>query len=214
MESLKVIDTKNLHHAYLIEDEAETFMHLQDLLRGAHKDAEIHVREFESFGIDDSRELIHMAGMRSYGSQMFIYRARSCTGEAQNALLKLFEEPPEHTHFFVCLSGVRNTLPTLRSRVWLVEPEGGGFDDLGRKFLKASAGERIHILEPIIKEKDITAAEKLLSDVERELHGGKDMVSSAKALKHIINVRRVLLDKGASLKILLESVALTAPRVY
>ncbi|MBL4644582.1 MAG: hypothetical protein JKX80_01820 [Candidatus Pacebacteria bacterium] len=218
MDSLKGIDTNNLHHAYLLEDSEGMFAGLQSLLRDKFSDAEIHVREFDSFGIDDSRHLIHLAGMRSLGTQLFIYRALSCTKEAQNALLKLFEEPSENTHFFVCLSGIHNVLPTLQSRVWMVESEkvqgvNHKNNSSGKSFLHASSGERMHLLEGILKNKDVSGAGILLRDIEIELHTSKGNPEYNEALQNIIDVRRVLFDKGASLKILLESVALTTPRL-
>lgn len=213
MDFPKIIDTSNLYHAYLIEDEEETFSQVQDLLKGAITGAEIHVREFDSLGIDDSRTLIHMALMRSLGTQLFIYRARTCTREAQNALLKLFEEPPEKTHFFICLPGVQNMLPTLRSRVQIIQSgEARKSEGFGKNFLSATAAERIKLLENIIKEKDTPAASVLLQEVESELHTQKKNPKNKEALQHIVNVRKVLLDKGASLKVLMESVALIVPR--
>jgi len=216
MESLKTIDTKNLHHAYLLEDDEGIFIGLQELLKGSHKDAEVHVREFETLGIDDSRALIHMAGMRSLGTQLFIYRAQSCTREAQNALLKLFEEPPERTHFFICLTGIQNVLPTLRSRVWVVNSTTATKESTsGKEFLHASAGARLELLEPILKEKSVSEAGELLKNIEAELYSTKNTKNTeitALALQHIIDVRKVLQDKGASLKTLMERVALVVPK--
>jgi len=203
MKELSVIDIENLHHAYLIEDAPEVFSSLQNHLKV--KDSEIHIREFDHLGIEDSRDLMRIAQLKSFGKQIFIYRARSFGGEAQNALLKLFEEPPVNTHFFICVSGVCDILPTLRSRAWVIESFSKNEGEYGKEFLALSLKDRISLIEGIVKEKDLGLADKLLREVEISLYNeGKK-----KSLKHIINVRKVIHTKGASLKVLLESVALT-----
>lgn len=213
MDLREHVDVDNLHHAYVIEDFEDAFEKLQEILRESHKDDEIHIRDFELLGIDDSRELVHMANMRSLGTQLFVCRAKKCTREAQNALLKLLEEPPERTHFFLCISGVQDVLPTLRSRVWMVESGvGSSGSSMGKDFIKGSPSDRAAILEPILKEKDTQAAEWLLGEVEQELHT-YSVNSHGKALQHIVDVRRVMKDKGASLKTLLESVAIVVPKL-
>ncbi|QSH39492.1 hypothetical protein JXR01_00560 [Candidatus Kaiserbacteria bacterium] len=215
MDFSKIIDIADMHHAYLLEDTEEMFNELQHHLRTINDTSEVYVRDFESLGIDDSRELIHLANMRSVGTQLFIFRARSCTREAQNALLKLFEEPPERTHFFLCVSSASDILPTLRSRVFTIESEAQEENNssLGKDFLKATLGERISLLEPIVKEKDLKSAELLLNGVEYELYKNKAHVSYGAASKHVVEVRKVIKDKGASLKILMESVALVTPQL-
>lgn len=212
MEIQEQIDVGNLHHAYIVEDIEDTFESLKTLVTGAHKNSEVYIREFNSLGIDDSRELIHLAQMRSLGTQIFMYRAHTCTREAQNALLKLFEEPPHNTHFFLCVSGVRDVLPTLLSRVWVIDPTNGkNASNFGKEFIQAAAGTRMQLLEQIIKDKDVPQAGKLLSEIEMELRKQNAHVTHTQALQHIVDVRRVLNDKGASLKVLMESVALTTP---
>lgn len=214
MDFSKVINISDLHHAYILEDGKDSFEALQKFLKDSYKNAEIHIRDFDSLGIDDSRTLAHLASMRSLGIQLFILNANSCTREAQNALLKLFEEPPERTHFFLSLSGSCDILPTLRSRVRIVSAHTKDRGDtLGKKFISATFKERIIILEPIVKEKDVHAAEMLLSDIEREMHERKEYIVHGSALQHILEVRRVIKDKGASLKVLMESVALTTPQL-
>ena len=211
MEHLQVIDTANLHHAYIIEDDAGVFDAVRQKLTTAHNTAEIHVRKFDSLGIDDSRELVHLANMRSLGRQLFICHVGSCTREAQNALLKLFEEPPERTHFFLVLADVRNILPTLRSRVWFIDAKNNTTSDEGIAFLAATPAQRIALLESIIKEKDVRAAEVLLQSIETQLYTTGAHRTHPQVVAHIIDARRVLRDKGASLKVLLESVAVTLP---
>lgn len=206
------IDVSQLHHAYIIENSQVSEESIRSLLSSL-SEVELHIRHFDTFGIDESRELIALAHMKSHGSQVFAYLTRSCTREAQNALLKLFEEPPQHTHFFLSVDTVQGILPTLRSRSFLIAHENAENKNKDiENFMKASLKERLAYIEPIVKEKNVTLADALLCDIEEYVHASGDVSAYAQVLTHIVHVRQVLYDKGASLKILLESVALTTPR--
>jgi len=137
------------------------------------------------------------------------------TSEAQNALLKLFEEPPSNTHFFLCVGSVSELLPTLCSRVHVLEGEIATVAPLEfhTQFLGASVAARIALLEPILKERDTAAAANLLRGIEQALALQSRTNENRKAVQHILAVRGALAGKGASLKALLESVALATPVV-
>ncbi len=210
--------SQELHHAYLIEGAADDFAALQAQLRAAYPNAEYAIREFDSFGIDDSRELVRLAHLRSFGQQLLLYRMDGCTGEAQNALLKLFEEPPSNTHFFVCVPSIQAILPTLRSRALVLHRTATDSATTnegltGATLIDATPAARIALLTPLVQEKDTHAATALLNSIETELHRRGVHATHPKVVEHIISVRDVLNDKGASLKILMESVALTIPRL-
>jgi hypothetical protein len=75
-----------------------------------------------SIGIEAIRELQHFASLKLPGAAdtqriIFIPEAHTITGEAQNALLKLLEEPPQNTHFVLTANSEQSLLPTIRSRV-------------------------------------------------------------------------------------------------
>ena len=56
--------------------------------------------------------------MPEIGKKIFIIETGFFTREAQNSLLKVFEEEPtEGTHFFVFTPSAETLLPTLRSRM-------------------------------------------------------------------------------------------------
>lgn len=215
MNILEHIDSEHLHHAYVIEDAGDTFTTIPTYVRAYVENPELYVREFATLGINDSRELIRTATMRSVGTQIFIYKAGSLTREAQNALLKLFEEPPARTHFFLCVASVGDLVPTLLSRVHVIGSNTHSHTSARTKeFLSATAGARIALLESMIKDKDTAAAEALLRDVEHELYERKAHLQHPAALAHVLQVREVLHDKGVSLKALLESTALVLPTIH
>jgi DNA polymerase-3 subunit delta' len=75
-----------------------------------------------SIGIEAIRELQHFTSLKLPGAIdtlriIFIPEAQTITGEAQNALLKLLEEPPQNTHFILTASSEQLLLPTIRSRL-------------------------------------------------------------------------------------------------
>ncbi len=74
-----------------------------------------------SIGIEAIRELQHFASLTLPGAihtqrWIFIPQAHNLTTEAQNALLKLLEEPPQNTRFILTVSSDQLMLPTIRSR--------------------------------------------------------------------------------------------------
>ena len=95
-----------LHHAYLLEGIAESI--LKELHEFLEEGLSFHIKgnpdfwhgAFDTFGIDDGRALKEMQSRRPVGERkIFIVQANFFTREAQNALLKVFEEPTPNTHF-------------------------------------------------------------------------------------------------------------------
>lgn len=75
-----------------------------------------------SISIDTVRDLLQFTKLKITGAQQAIQRviiidqAHTMTGEAQNALLKLLEEPPAGTLFILTVTNEQALLPTIRSR--------------------------------------------------------------------------------------------------
>ncbi len=110
------------HHAYIYEGSQDL---LEPLLADAKKqfnfvgdnNPDLHVLSFEKFGIEDSHELTRSAQLKSVsGRSLFILGIASINTQAQQALLKLFEEPQPGI-IFVLLVPPGILLPTLRSRL-------------------------------------------------------------------------------------------------
>ncbi len=76
-----------------------------------------------SIGIDAIRAFTHTMQLAPYASPQkagIFPDADTLTVEAQNAFLKLLEEPPPHTIFFLLTSSELTLLPTIRSRCQLI----------------------------------------------------------------------------------------------
>jgi DNA polymerase III subunit gamma/tau len=79
-------------------------------------------REYNSSntrGIDTIREIEADAKYAPLSSPCIVYlmdEVHQATKDAQNALLKILEEPPRHVYFILCTTDPEKLLPTVRSR--------------------------------------------------------------------------------------------------
>jgi hypothetical protein len=81
--------------------------------------------EKNSIGIEVIRELQHFLQLKTLGDKplrraIIIEQSNSLTTEAQNAFLKLLEEPPKDTLLVLTASTHRALLPTILSRVQMI----------------------------------------------------------------------------------------------
>lgn len=215
---------QNAHHATVYEGEREAGLARARVYVEsevgvkfeANPDITIHLSE--QYTVDDARTLKERAYQSPLGSaQVFVLAFDRITREAQNALLKLLEEPAERTHFILLVPSVEILLPTVRSRLAYGGRVVGSLSeaDMAELFLASSPSERIKLVEPMYKNvKDDmklvvrTRAVHFLDALEDRLHK-HGVRKNASALNEIAFVRRYIGDSGSSLKMLLEHVALT-----
>ena len=79
-----------------------------------------------SIGIEEIRNLqktIFLSPLKGNTKAIIVENAQSLTIEAQNALLKVLEEPPSHVIFFLSVSNAETLLPTILSRCSLITLE-------------------------------------------------------------------------------------------
>ena len=70
-------------------------------------------------GVDDVREIIERCQLNTIGSKYRVYiidEAHMMSKSAQNAMLKLLEDPPKDTIFLLCTTEEAKLLETIRSR--------------------------------------------------------------------------------------------------
>ena len=166
------------------------------------------------FGIDDVRALIAVAYRRPEGSEverLLLVATEFITEEAQQALLKLIEEPPLSTRFIFVLPEGYNLLPTLESRFERVGSLGGAtVSEAFGDFKNASIAARLTLIEESAKRKDHTWQ----ADIKKGLLSyltDRPKSLPASLLTELEYVSRLLLTRGASNKFLLEHLALTLP---
>ncbi len=200
------------HHAYYIEGPLSLFEPYRETLKP------FWAEQFEKFGVEDARALIERAGLKNFGQAVFLVAVGSITSEAQQALLKLFEEPQEGTTF-VLIVPHGTLIATLRSRMLAypkpIEAEQGSSE--AKKFLKSSGKERSDYIAKLLKDDEGAreAVRELLNGLEAELMKGLKKHAGDKAyldsVQDIAKVRSYLNDRSPSLKMLLEHLAVSIP---
>lgn len=217
----------SLHHAYLLVGERqptlESLMHFleKDLLAVTKGNPDFIQYEHDTFGIDEARALKSATAMRAIDAKKFaVLSLNSITSEAQNSLLKIFEEPVGSTVFFVIAPTLEIFIPTLLSRFFVVnggrsEDKNAATENLAKKFLKSLPAVRISLLEEIIEKKDKTEAINFLNSIEKSLaeklhkdHSNKEI---AAACEEIIKYKGFLYSRSPSIKMLLEHISCTIP---
>ncbi len=86
-----------------------------DLIRKSLKD----ITTKKSIGVDEIRDIIADVYTRPFKAQKKVYiieDGEALTVGAQNALLKVLEEPPVYAVFILCTSDAEKILPTIQSR--------------------------------------------------------------------------------------------------
>ena len=215
-----------LHHAYLIEGREDAvaavrLFILEKLGIVLSANTDLFDAAYETFGIDEAREIKEMSSRKPIGERKAILlRVHIFTREAQNALLKIFEDPTPDTHFFVVTPYPRALLPTLLSRMETLAFTSGGVADrteedaLARRVRAGNIRERLFITEEMLdaedKMKTIRFLEAFTEMLSKELRDGdtKELHDAFLAATRAASYAR---DRGASLKTLLEYAVLSLP---
>ncbi|OGG46990.1 hypothetical protein A2671_00400 [Candidatus Kaiserbacteria bacterium RIFCSPHIGHO2_01_FULL_49_13] len=211
-----------LHHAILLEGERAAL--LPQLLAFLEKEVlgipirgnpDVQIFQYDTFGIDEGRYVQGLESTRAVGKEgwrIFVICFNFITREAQNAFLKLFEEPNPGTHFFLVTRSAATLLPTLRSRLHIVgAPNRDRIHPLVQKFLKTAPAKRIELFKKILDEKDKAGAITFLNALEVHLYKEGAIEKNADTFAAIQEARGYLGDTGAMMKMLLEYVALRTP---
>ncbi|MBP9710691.1 MAG: hypothetical protein KBD50_00275 [Candidatus Pacebacteria bacterium] len=218
-----------MHHAYYIEGPLSLFEPYKEHLKP------FWAEQFERFGIDEARALIEQAQLKNFGSATFFIATGSLPTEAQQALLKLFEEPQPGT-MFVLLVPYGTIIPTLRSRMLPYPPQqiapkkvlgspvsrkaALGPDSFSEQsattFLKSNQKDRSAFITKLLKDDDVREpVRELLQGLEAELYTQLQKAKGDKAflegLDDIAKVRSYAGDRSPSFKMLLEHLAVSLP---
>lgn len=221
MHSLEVLS----HHAYVIAGDSKTRDKLRHILESQHGfvlsgNPDVYERIFDVFSIDDARTLISVHELKPVSEKskkLFIVQMNGISHEAQNALLKLVEEPSEHSYFFFILPSLHVLLPTIKSRVLMVRDDTNrASPDDAREFLRMNKVNRLEhvkkLIDEIAKEKSTNQdAVRFLNDLELCLYensGGRGIAKNESNYRLIDECRKYLNDRAPSVKMILEYAAL------
>jgi hypothetical protein len=218
-EYLKALD----HHAYFIHAFNDSVKHLKEYLKekfhiNHEQNPDVYHEKFDVLGIDHSRMIKEKHSSKSFasaGKRIYIIETTNITNEAQNALLKVFEEPNADTHFFLVMPSISTLLPTLVSRLQIVETDSSDSIQLSEaeKFLKLSKKDKVTYVDELAKDlsdEKISKGEVVdfLNSLESVLYS-RGLEKNAEGIKAILTARDYINDRSPSVKQLLEFVALS-----
>ncbi|MEK7175628.1 MAG: hypothetical protein AAB693_02395 [Patescibacteria group bacterium] len=130
---LKNILKKSLHHAYLIEGEKEIILPeilllMENFGIKTSGNPDFYHINLDTFKIEDARNLKSLSSEKAFGDEndkkIFLISVNNFLLEAQNSLLKIFEEPIENTHFFIIVPDTNFLLKTFISRFYFIQYGG------------------------------------------------------------------------------------------
>lgn len=235
LTDLKSLKKEALHHAYCVEGAGREGL---EVCAGAVREAfglkrdnpDVVAMSYGTFGVDEAEEFRRWAAERPMGGsgahKFFILAADAYTHEAQNALLKAFEEPPPCTHFFLLAPRAELLLPTLRSRLVVLSAQGGvaarSTSSLAADadaFLAGTPAARLARVEKLVKAlKDEKATRGdarafLAALIARTRGEGAFSRARAAMLRELSFAEGYSHDRSASFKLLLEHLAVVLPKI-
>ncbi len=222
------------HHAFVIEAEAEEGIEIvrkwaaQELGMQVQGNPDIITLRHGLFSVEDARRVTEFAASAPFAGEfkVLIVSAYRAYHEAQNALLKLFEEPPEGTYLFLILPSLGGLLPTLRSRVHVLGsptafPAPRQAEDAAT-FIKAGKEARSALIKKLASGKDEEARRENREEVIRIVNGLEAAAyvalkesggaSVTAFLSDIATVRGYLYDRSAPVRMILEHLSLVMPK--
>lgn len=194
----KHLDKNNLHHAYLIEGARdEIIQEITKFVKSLGVDTlgnpDFIQINLDSFKIEDARNLKSYVLDKSFSpvknsKKVFLISANNFLLEAQNTLLKIFEEPIENTHFFVVVPDIHSLLKTFISRFYVISARQDLVENQdAEKFITMPLNKRIEFIK------------ELLAEVEEEDEEGNEIVvldsARSKALKFLNELESTLHSK-------------------
>lgn len=207
------------HHALLLSarNRGEALTSVKDYLDDIKHIYE--VTESNVIDIDTARELKSWS-IKSYGApKVMILSFHTITVPAQNALLKVLEEPQADSRFVLITSNVHALLPTVRSRVQEHHVTSSELTIAGvRVFLATSPQDRMKLgeIEELLEAKDESDKkdrEKLQAFISSLLETLVQERVNIRILEEVATFARYASDPSSSAKTLLEYLSLRVPRI-
>ncbi len=223
------------HHAFVIEAEAEEGIATaeawlkNELGMEALNNPDIVVMRYGLLSVDDARRVTELAAGAAFAgdTKAVIVSASRAYHEAQNALLKLFEEPPQGAYLFLIMPTLGGLLPTLRSRVQILQNTEKknttiyGSNPIAEEFMKATKEKRSAVIKKLASGKDEEERREnreealaIMNGIEASIYqkGGFTKPPLAALLSDIAELRGHLHDRSAPVRMILEHLSLVIPK--
>lgn len=186
------------------------------------------VEEEGSIGVETVRKMqtnLYLAPYQGEKKSIAIYNAQTLTTEAQNALLKVLEEPPLFVQFILLATTLEQFLPTIISRCTVIlsrethiatRPE---YIQQVKEQIKAlstaSVGEKLALAEKIAGEKEmleqwfVSVTTLLRTSLLEQTRTDNNTSSTLATLQHIQKVHMLTQTTNVSPRVLLEHMLLS-----
>lgn len=228
------------HHAYYFSGEAEEgikhALAFGERMLGlsAKGNPDVIVFRYALFSVEEARKVSSVVHrMPVHGDRkLIIVSATRIFHETQNALLKIFEEPPEGTCIILVIPSDGVLIPTLRSR--LVPLPSNASDEANStiystvgagivaEFLKGGSVEREKIVAklldraksdtPEVKQEARTEALLLANGLTKAFYEKRNDPAVHAILSDLNRFIPILHERSAPLKLIFEHVLLTMPK--
>ncbi|MBI2025553.1 hypothetical protein HYT04_02070 [Candidatus Kaiserbacteria bacterium] len=224
------------HHAFVIEAGTEEGIGVAQAWAGKElgmkieNNPDVVVLRYGLLSVEDARRVTELAAGAPFSgdTKVIIITASRAYHEAQNALLKLFEEPPRGTYLFLIMPSLGGILLTLRSRVQVLKSQISNLKSQtstrhkvnpAEEFIKANKERRSAIIKRLTNGKDEEERRELreealaiLNGIEAVAYRSLTSVESTALLSDIATLRGYLHDRSAPVKMILEHLSLVIPR--
>lgn len=214
----KIFENSFMHHAYGFESHG---LLIDDIQSCVPKNSFEYIfsRHYDFLKINDVRSLRALQSEKTREGSLFIISFVHINIEAQNALLKIIEEPTPNTIFFFIFPQAQILLPTLQSRLYITRLntlfKKNNSPILLKDFLEMNLQECFEYIKKHTGKK--TKKELLinkqnlqffLDDLEIFYIQQKSSKKRNNILRSLIFFRKYLYTNGASLKMILETLAI------
>ena len=215
-------------HSFLIitKNKNEAASYTSDLLKKREVDPlDINLQTYEkAMGIEDVRKIqkaILLKPFRGKTKAVTIDAYENSTLEAQNALLKILEEPPANTIIVIITAKRELILPTIISRckvivlqekeIELTETDLLDLKDTLNILLTGKIGSKLKIAQNIAKDKENTALwlEKMAVFVRNELTKDNSDIKYLNFLKELQKTYKTIESTNVSQRTALENLFLS-----
>ncbi len=211
---LKNLSKENLHHTNICVGNRQEIIGDLDTLISTFtgvKDIERLTYEYDKFLIADAKHIfsVHLHKTGQDSMQIITIAFNSTNMESQNSLLKMLEEPRKNTYFFIVIPTKRIILETVLSRAQLFEYKTEiEISESTQKFIKATPAKRLEFIKKMLDELKAEQKTKqniieFVEEIEKYAHDKKNII----LLKRIVEIKEYIKDQGASVKQLLEYLA-------
>ncbi len=200
---------RDLHHANVLVGLRDCRDFLAGFLKNnlgfdLKRNPDFFTIENQFLGIDDARAIeLWAAGKPLLGdTKVCFVDTTSITFEAQNALLKVLEEPTLGTYFFINIPNLGNILPTFLSRVRILNYTTRNIEESkdAALFLQGEIKKKLQIIK--------TKSSKESSDLKNFLNELESLAYrenlNRNIVKNILTAKVFAAARGSSPKMLLE----------